>query len=104
MVMARLATRNESQTRRAKALRLALIFLPLEYLYFFALPGYLALEAVAVNGEEPGGVYCGTTTGQIYFRRNDAKSWEKMVDNLPRINSLCGTRQRARTYYFDSKC
>lgn len=45
-------------------------------------------EAVAVDGEEPGGVYCGTTTGQIYFSRNDAKSWEKMVDNLPRINSL----------------
>ena len=44
IALARLATKNESQTRRAKALRLALVFLPIEYLYFFALPEYLALR------------------------------------------------------------
>jgi phage pi2 protein 07 len=45
-------------------------------------------EAVAVDGEEPGGVYCGTTTGQIFYSRNEGDSWEEMVHNLPRITSV----------------
>jgi len=45
-------------------------------------------EALALDGEEPGGVYCGTTTGQVFYTKNDGASWEKMVDNLPRITSL----------------
>jgi len=45
-------------------------------------------EAMTVDEEKPGGLYCGTTTGQVYFTRDDGKSWEKMVDNLPRITSL----------------
>jgi hypothetical protein len=45
-------------------------------------------DAAAVDAEEPGGIYCGTTTGQIYFSRDDARSWEKMVENLPRVTSV----------------
>lgn len=44
-------------------------------------------EALAIDDEEPGGVYCGTTTGQIFYSRSEGASWEKMVDNLPRITS-----------------
>ena len=45
-------------------------------------------EAIAVDDEEPGGVYCGTTTGQVFYSRNEGGSWEEMVHNLPRITSL----------------
>jgi len=45
-------------------------------------------EAIAVDDEEKGGVYCGTTSGQVYFTRNEGASWERMVENLPRITSL----------------
>lgn len=45
-------------------------------------------EAVAVDGEEPGGVYCGTTTGQVYYSTSEGESWQQMVDHLPRITSL----------------
>ena len=45
-------------------------------------------EALAVDGEEPGGVYCGTTSGQVYYTRDDGDSWEQMVDKLPRITSV----------------
>ena len=45
-------------------------------------------EAMAVDHEEPGGVYCGTTTGQVHYSRDNGGSWGKMVDNLPRIASL----------------
>jgi hypothetical protein len=45
-------------------------------------------EAVAVDGEEPGGIYCGTTTGQVYYSRNEGESWQLMVDRLPRITSV----------------
>lgn len=45
-------------------------------------------EAIAVDDERNGGVYCGTTTGQVYFTRDDGTSWQRMVDNLPRITSL----------------
>jgi phage pi2 protein 07 len=45
-------------------------------------------EAVALDGEEPGGVYCGTSTGQVYYSRNEGDSWEEMVRNLPRITSV----------------
>ena len=45
-------------------------------------------EAMAVDNEQAGGVYCGTTTGQIFYTRNDGRAWEKMVDDLPRVTSL----------------
>ncbi len=52
-------------------------------------------EAATVDDGEPGGVYCGTTTGQVYYSRNEGKSWEKMVDNLPRITSVSYLPSRA---------
>jgi photosystem II stability/assembly factor-like uncharacterized protein len=45
-------------------------------------------EAVTVDEEEPGGVYCGTSTGQVYYTRNEGDSWDEMVHNLPRITSV----------------
>ncbi len=45
-------------------------------------------EAVAVDGEEKGGIYAGTSTGQVYYSTNEGESWQQMVDYLPRITSL----------------
>lgn len=45
-------------------------------------------DAMAVDAEEEGGIYCGTTTGQIFYTRNEGRSWEQMVDKLPRVTSL----------------
>ena len=45
-------------------------------------------EAMAVDAEEPGGIYCGTTDGQIYYTRNEGSTWERMAENLPRVTSL----------------
>jgi len=45
-------------------------------------------DAMAVDDAEPGGVYCGTTTGQVYHTRDDGNSWAQMASNLPRITSL----------------
>jgi phage pi2 protein 07 len=45
-------------------------------------------EAMAIDNEQPGGVYCGTTTGQVFYTRDDGGSWGLMAENLPRITSL----------------
>jgi len=45
-------------------------------------------EALAVDGEDPGGIYCGTTDGQVFYSRDEAGSWQEMVNNLPRITSV----------------
>jgi phage pi2 protein 07 len=45
-------------------------------------------EALAVDDEEPGGIYVGTTDGQVFYSRDEGGSWEEMVHNLPRIASL----------------
>ena len=45
-------------------------------------------EAVSVDAEEPGGVYCGTSTGQVYYSRDEGESWGQMVEHLPRICSV----------------
>ena len=34
------------------------------------------------------GVYVGTTSGQIFYSRNEGDSWDLMIDNLPPILSL----------------
>ena len=41
-----------------------------------------------VDAEEPGGVYCGTSTGQVYYSRDEGESWGQMVEHLPRICSV----------------
>ena len=34
------------------------------------------------------GIYLGTTTGQIFYNRDDGDSWELILDSLPPILSL----------------
>ncbi|MCI0841939.1 MAG: exo-alpha-sialidase [Chloroflexi bacterium] len=45
-------------------------------------------EGMATDPFESCGIYVGTTTGQIFYSRDDGDSWEMMVDNLPPINSV----------------
>ena len=34
------------------------------------------------------GIYLGTTTGQLFYSRNDGDSWELLLEHLPPINSV----------------
>jgi len=43
---------------------------------------------MATDDLDPCGIYLGTTTGQLFYSRDDGKSWELMLDNLPPILSL----------------
>ena len=43
---------------------------------------------MATDTLDPCGVYIGTTTGQIFYSRDDGDSWELMIDYLPPINSI----------------
>ena len=43
---------------------------------------------MATDALDPWGIYLGTTTGQIFYSRDDGDSWELMLDNLPPILSL----------------
>ena len=45
-------------------------------------------EGMATDALDPCGIYLGTTTGQIFFSRDDGDSWELMLDTLPPILSL----------------
>ena len=45
-------------------------------------------ECMATDPFDSCGIYGGTTTGQIFYSRDDGDSWEMMVDNLPPINSV----------------
>ena len=45
-------------------------------------------EGMATDALDPCGIYLGTTTGQLFYSRDDGDSWELMVDNLPPILSL----------------
>jgi photosystem II stability/assembly factor-like uncharacterized protein len=45
-------------------------------------------EAMGLDTEEPGGVYLGTSTGQLFSSRDDGHSWQKMADGLPQIHSV----------------
>jgi photosystem II stability/assembly factor-like uncharacterized protein len=45
-------------------------------------------EAMAVDALEPGGVYFGTTGGQVYASPDDGDSWQPIVRNLPRVLSV----------------
>jgi hypothetical protein len=47
---------------------------------------------MATNSMDECGVYVGTTTGQIFYSRDDGDTWELLIDYLPPINSVdCGT-------------
>ena len=48
-------------------------------------------EGMATDSLDPCGIYVGTSTGQLFYSRNDGDSWELLVDHLPPINSVdCG--------------
>lgn len=48
-------------------------------------------EGMATDTQDPCGIYLGTTSGRIYYSRDDGDSWEVLVDDLPPINSVdCG--------------
>jgi photosystem II stability/assembly factor-like uncharacterized protein len=51
---------------------------------------YLAVlrEAMAVDENDPVGVYFGTSTGQLYGSTDEGKSWRLVADNLPAIWSV----------------
>jgi len=40
---------------------------------------------MATDALDSCGIYLGTTTGQIFYSRDDGDSWELMLDSLPPI-------------------
>lgn len=49
-------------------------------------------EGMATDSLDDCGIYVGTTTGQIFYSRDNGDSWDLLMDNLPPINSVdCGT-------------
>ncbi len=45
-------------------------------------------EAMATDTCEPGGVYFGTSTGQLYYSRDEGDAWHTLADTLPPIYSV----------------
>jgi len=45
-------------------------------------------EAMATDQNDPAGIYLGTSTGQIFFSRDDGESWALLADYLPPVLSL----------------
>lgn len=45
-------------------------------------------EGMATDSMEECGIYIGTTTGQIFYSRDDGDTWELLIDYLPPINSV----------------
>ncbi len=45
-------------------------------------------EGMATDSLDPCGIYVGTTTGQIFYSRDDGDSWDLLMDYLPPISSL----------------
>ncbi len=45
-------------------------------------------EGMATDDLDPCGVYIGTSTGQVFYSRDEGLSWELMIEYLPPINSL----------------
>ena len=45
-------------------------------------------DGVATDSLDPCGVYIGTSTGQLFFSRDEGDTWNLMADYLPPINSI----------------
>ena len=45
-------------------------------------------EEMAVDAEDPLGVYVGTNTGQLFASRDEGGSWKMLADFLPPILSV----------------
>ncbi len=49
-------------------------------------------EGMVADGEDPCGLYFGTTTGHLYASRNQGSSWTSLSDSLPPILSVSVSR------------
>jgi len=45
-------------------------------------------DAMRTDDADPVGVYVGTTTGQLYYSRNEGDSWQLLADHLPQVQSV----------------
>ncbi len=56
----------------------------------FPKPSYLEVlrDAMATDAEDPGGVYVGTKTGQLFASRNHGNTWTLVSGTLPEILSV----------------
>lgn len=45
-------------------------------------------QAMATDACDPGGVYVGTTTGQLFYSRDEGDSWETLAATLPPVYSI----------------
>jgi len=45
-------------------------------------------DGMATDAIDPCGVYIGTSTGQLFFSKDEGDSWELLADYLPPINSV----------------
>jgi photosystem II stability/assembly factor-like uncharacterized protein len=45
-------------------------------------------EGMASDSLDPCGIYIGTTTGQVFYSRDNGDHWDLLVDYLPPINSV----------------
>jgi hypothetical protein len=45
-------------------------------------------EGMAMDGEEPNGVYLGTTDGQLFCSTDEGSFWQRIAEHLPRIYSV----------------
>ena len=43
---------------------------------------------MTTDGLDPAGVYVGTTSGQVFFSRDEGDNWDLLIDSLPPINSV----------------
>ena len=45
-------------------------------------------EGMATDSLDPCGIYLGTTSGQVFYSRDNGDNWGLLVEHLPPINSV----------------
>jgi hypothetical protein len=45
-------------------------------------------EGMAMDGEDPCGIYLGTTDGEVFCSTDEGNSWHRIAEHLPRIYSV----------------
>jgi photosystem II stability/assembly factor-like uncharacterized protein len=45
-------------------------------------------EGMAIDGEDPCGIYLGTTNGELFLSADEGNSWQRIAEHLPRIYSV----------------
>ena len=45
-------------------------------------------QCLAVDGDDPAGIYFGTTSGEIWASRDEGESWQCLASHLPEIYSV----------------